>query len=92
MLITIFISSRCSCGATYIAHTLCHQFSAITAAATNEKLAQEKLANGKVAGQEKSEKPQAESWAPSKHTQPSPTDAYGTIEFQGGPHPTKAQV
>ncbi|XP_044737220.1 transient receptor potential cation channel trpm isoform X2 [Chrysoperla carnea] len=22
---------------------------------------------------------------------PSPTDAYGTIEFQGGPHPTKAQ-
>ncbi|XP_069671775.1 transient receptor potential cation channel trpm isoform X1 [Periplaneta americana] len=30
-------------------------------------------------------------WTPSKHTQPSPTDAYGTIEFQGGPHPSKAQ-
>ncbi|KAJ9575656.1 hypothetical protein L9F63_007485, partial [Diploptera punctata] len=30
-------------------------------------------------------------WSPSKHTQPSPTDAYGTIEFQGGPHPSKAQ-
>lgn len=31
-------------------------------------------------------------WTPSRHTQPSPTDAYGTIEFQGGPHPSKAQV
>ncbi|KAG8229410.1 hypothetical protein J437_LFUL000931, partial [Ladona fulva] len=30
-------------------------------------------------------------WSPSRHTQPSPTDAYGTIEFQGGPHPSKAQ-
>ncbi|KAK9497367.1 hypothetical protein O3M35_004699 [Rhynocoris fuscipes] len=30
-------------------------------------------------------------WTPSKHTQPKPTDAYGTIEFQGGPHPSKAQ-
>lgn len=30
-------------------------------------------------------------WTPSRHTQPSPTDAYGTIEFQGGPHPSKAQ-
>uniref|UniRef100_A0A1Y1MC38 Transient receptor potential cation channel trpm n=2 Tax=Photinus pyralis TaxID=7054 RepID=A0A1Y1MC38_PHOPY len=32
-----------------------------------------------------------EVWLPSKHTRASPTDAYGTIEFQGGPHPTKAQ-
>lgn len=31
-------------------------------------------------------------WTPSRNTQPSPTDAYGTIEFQGGPHPSKAQV
>lgn len=34
-------------------------------------------------------------WGPGKNTRPSPTDAYGTIEFQGGPHsthPTKAQV
>ncbi|XP_024940536.1 transient receptor potential cation channel trpm isoform X3 [Cephus cinctus] len=30
-------------------------------------------------------------WSPGKNTRPSPTDAYGTIEFQGGPHPTKAQ-
>lgn len=28
---------------------------------------------------------------PFKHTRPHPTDAYGTIEFQGGAHPTKAQ-
>ncbi|XP_050524701.1 transient receptor potential cation channel trpm isoform X1 [Daktulosphaira vitifoliae] len=32
-----------------------------------------------------------EAWSPLKHTILSPTDAYGTIEFQGGPHPTKAQ-
>lgn len=33
-----------------------------------------------------------EHWSPVKNTRPFPTDAYGTIEFQGGPHPTKAQV
>ncbi|CAL7938905.1 unnamed protein product [Xylocopa violacea] len=32
-----------------------------------------------------------EQWSPAKNTRPFPTDAYGTIEFQGGPHPTKAQ-
>lgn len=31
-------------------------------------------------------------WMPTKHTRAQPTDAYGTIEFQGGAHPTKAQV
>ncbi|XP_023245943.1 transient receptor potential cation channel trpm [Copidosoma floridanum] len=30
-------------------------------------------------------------WSPGKNTKPCPTDAYGTIEFQGLPHPTKAQ-
>ncbi|XP_069984689.1 transient receptor potential cation channel trpm [Penaeus vannamei] len=30
-------------------------------------------------------------WSPSRHTQLQPTDAYGTLEFQGGAHPTKAQ-
>ncbi|KAL9916669.1 transient receptor potential cation channel, subfamily M isoform 21-T34 [Glossina fuscipes fuscipes] len=30
-------------------------------------------------------------WMPHKHTRAQPTDAYGTIEFQGGAHPTKAQ-
>ncbi|XP_014228067.1 transient receptor potential cation channel trpm isoform X2 [Trichogramma pretiosum] len=32
-----------------------------------------------------------EEWTPGKNTKPLPTDAYGTIEFQGLPHPTKAQ-
>ncbi|XP_063995488.1 transient receptor potential cation channel trpm isoform X2 [Diachasmimorpha longicaudata] len=32
-----------------------------------------------------------EQWSPGKNTKPAPTDAYGTVEFQGGPHPTKAQ-
>ncbi len=31
-------------------------------------------------------------WNVGYHTELQPTDAYGTIEFQGGPHPTKAQV
>ncbi|XP_066967422.1 transient receptor potential cation channel trpm isoform X5 [Macrobrachium rosenbergii] len=30
-------------------------------------------------------------WSPSRHTQLLPTDAYGTLEFQGGAHATKAQ-
>ncbi|XP_077298276.1 transient receptor potential cation channel, subfamily M isoform X2 [Arctopsyche grandis] len=34
---------------------------------------------------------QSEAWQATRHTRPGPTDAYGTIEFQGGPHPTKAQ-
>lgn len=32
-----------------------------------------------------------EKWHPYKHTEQRVTDAYGTIEFQGGPHPSKAQ-
>lgn len=32
-----------------------------------------------------------EAWAPAFHTTSSPTDAYGTIDFLGGPHPNKAQ-
>lgn len=34
----------------------------------------------------------SEQWSVGKNTCAFPTDAYGTIEFQGGPHPTKAQV
>lgn len=34
----------------------------------------------------------AERWSPLKHTQTSPTDAYGVIEFQGGGHVNKATV
>jgi transient receptor potential cation channel subfamily M protein 3 len=30
-------------------------------------------------------------WVISRHTLSAPTDAFGTIEFQGGPHPHKAQ-
>ncbi|RUS83212.1 hypothetical protein EGW08_009023 [Elysia chlorotica] len=32
-----------------------------------------------------------ERWHPYKHTDHCATNAYGTIEFQGGPHPSKAQ-
>ncbi len=33
-----------------------------------------------------------ERWSPLKHTQASPTDTYGVIEFQGGGHINKAMV
>ncbi len=32
-----------------------------------------------------------EVWAPAYHTISCPTDAFGTIDFLGGPHPNKAQ-
>ncbi|KAE8751679.1 hypothetical protein FOCC_FOCC001527 [Frankliniella occidentalis] len=32
-----------------------------------------------------------EAWSPARCTVSSPTDAYGTVEFQGGPHSLKAQ-
>ena len=32
-----------------------------------------------------------EIWTPAYHTSSSPTDAFGTIDFLGGPHPNKAQ-
>nr|XP_011435196.2 transient receptor potential cation channel subfamily M member 1 isoform X2 [Crassostrea gigas] len=32
-----------------------------------------------------------ERWHPYTHTETLPTDAYGTLEFQGAPHPSKAQ-
>ncbi|OWF43176.1 Transient receptor potential cation channel trpm [Mizuhopecten yessoensis] len=35
--------------------------------------------------------PVNEKWHPYGHTQSYPTNAYGTIEFQGAPHPSKAQ-
>ncbi|VUZ41665.1 unnamed protein product, partial [Hymenolepis diminuta] len=31
-----------------------------------------------------------ERWQVKTHTQAVPTTAFGTVEFQGGPHPTKA--
>ncbi|XP_065218711.1 transient receptor potential cation channel trpm isoform X4 [Planococcus citri] len=52
------------------------------------------LHSGTVVEQHKnadSSQEQQENWSVSRHTVASPTDAYGTIEFQGGPHPTKAQ-
>ncbi|CAH1797092.1 unnamed protein product, partial [Owenia fusiformis] len=35
--------------------------------------------------------PSEEHWNVKAHTESSSTDAYGTLEFQGGAHPTKAQ-
>ncbi|XP_038640051.1 transient receptor potential cation channel subfamily M member 1a isoform X2 [Scyliorhinus canicula] len=42
------------------------------------------------AGEEEKHVAQSEKWTPSKHTQASPTDAFGAMEFQGGGHASKA--
>ncbi|KAM7534599.1 hypothetical protein Aperf_G00000113410 [Anoplocephala perfoliata] len=34
---------------------------------------------------------QPEKWRVERHTRAVPTTAFGTVEFQGGPHPTKAR-
>ncbi|TKR89624.1 hypothetical protein L596_013696 [Steinernema carpocapsae] len=41
--------------------------------------------------EEPKENTKTEKWSIRKHTVAYPTDAHGTIEFQGGPHPYKAQ-
>ncbi|KAL4227851.1 Transient receptor putative cation channel subfamily M member 7 [Mactra antiquata] len=35
--------------------------------------------------------PLEDRWHPYRHTEAKPTDAYGVLEFQGAPHPSKAQ-
>ena len=36
--------------------------------------------------------PELEEWSVEKHTETSPTDAYGVINFQGGSHSYRAKV
>lgn len=36
--------------------------------------------------------PELEEWSVEKHTEASPTDAYGVINFQGGSHSYRAKV
>lgn len=36
--------------------------------------------------------PELEEWSVEKHTEESPTDAYGVINFQGGSHSYRAKV
>uniref|UniRef100_A0A8C1FX63 Transient receptor potential cation channel, subfamily M, member 1a n=1 Tax=Cyprinus carpio carpio TaxID=630221 RepID=A0A8C1FX63_CYPCA len=66
---------RCCCG------QLVNQHVAILPGSTN-KSAEE--------GQGVQTEPPQEKWSVAKHTQATPTDAYGIIEFQGGGHVNKA--
>ncbi|KAL0189059.1 hypothetical protein M9458_016158, partial [Cirrhinus mrigala] len=45
---------------------------------------------GAEEGQGVQTEPPQEKWSVAKHTQATPTDAYGIIEFQGGGHVNKA--
>uniref|UniRef100_A0A8C2HSU1 Transient receptor potential cation channel, subfamily M, member 1a n=1 Tax=Cyprinus carpio TaxID=7962 RepID=A0A8C2HSU1_CYPCA len=70
-----FFCCRCCCG------QLVNQHVAILPGSTN-KSAEE--------GQGVQTEPPQEKWSVAKHTQATPTDAYGIIEFQGGGHVNKA--
>ncbi|XP_076339242.1 transient receptor potential cation channel trpm-like isoform X2 [Tachypleus tridentatus] len=68
-------TSRCGCGQTLQSHTI--QASHSTGAQSLYSVTSA-ISNG-------------DHWASSRHTQTYPTDAFGIIEFQGSPHPLKAQ-
>lgn len=71
-------SPRCACGNLVTQHAAIPTGSATNKPAVDNLLVQVDL-------------PQ-EKWSVAKHTQTSPTDAYGTIEFQGGGFINKAMV
>ncbi|XP_078055932.1 transient receptor potential cation channel subfamily M member 1-like [Mustelus asterias] len=47
-------------------------------------------ASSSEGGEDDKQLVQSEKWTPNKHTQTSPTDAFGAMEFQGGGHASKA--
>uniref|UniRef100_A0A8C1QVI7 Transient receptor potential cation channel, subfamily M, member 1a n=1 Tax=Cyprinus carpio TaxID=7962 RepID=A0A8C1QVI7_CYPCA len=70
-----FFCCRCCCG------QLVNQHVAILPGSTNKSTDE---------GQGVQTEPPQEKWSVAKHTQATPTDAYGIIEFQGGGHVNKA--
>lgn len=72
-----FFCCRCCCG------QLVNQHVAILPGSTNKSTDE---------GQGVQTEPPQEKWSVAKHTQATPTDAYGIIEFQGGGHVNKAMV
>ncbi|XP_073692319.1 transient receptor potential cation channel subfamily M member 1a [Garra rufa] len=67
--------NKCSCG------QLVNQHVAILPGSTNKSTEE---------GQGVQYEPPQEKWSVAKHTQATPTDAYGIVEFQGGGHINKA--
>lgn len=72
------VSCRCCCG------RLVRQHAGFTASLAT-KYSDVKLGKN-------SSLPNPEEWSVEKHTEASPTDAYGVINFQGGSHSYKAKV
>uniref|UniRef100_A0A674C4Z4 non-specific serine/threonine protein kinase n=1 Tax=Salmo trutta TaxID=8032 RepID=A0A674C4Z4_SALTR len=73
-------SSRCCCG------RLVRQHAGFTASLAM-KYSDVNLGGGAEGGVQ----PELEEWAVDKHTQESPTDAYGIVNFQGGSHSYRAK-
>lgn len=71
------LSSRCCCG-----HLLTQHFPIPPSITTNKN----------EEDTTKQADTPAEKWSVSKHTQAFPTDAYGSLEFQGGGHTNKSMV
>ncbi|KAA3672755.1 uncharacterized protein DEA37_0000648, partial [Paragonimus westermani] len=79
------VNSRCCCGLPLSAHTPAVRLEAVTqlgAQRFRSLLSSKSDRVGLMSG---------ERWQVKTHTREMPTNAYGTVEFQGGPHPTKAR-
>ncbi|XP_046433242.1 transient receptor potential cation channel trpm isoform X2 [Neodiprion fabricii] len=76
----VITTARCCCGHSFTFHC-----------GTGADVQTHSTAGASAATGDKKIDHEREVWTPGKNTRISPTDAYGTIEFQGGPHPTKAQ-
>lgn len=74
------VSPRCCCG------RLVRQHVGFTASLAS------KYSDVKLAENAGLPPPAAEEWSVEKHTEASPTDAYGVINFQGGSHSYRAKV
>ena len=51
-----------------------------------------KYSDVKLAENPNASLPELEEWSVDKHTEESPTDAYGIVNFQGGSHSYRAKV
>uniref|UniRef100_A0A915D8K5 TRPM SLOG domain-containing protein n=1 Tax=Ditylenchus dipsaci TaxID=166011 RepID=A0A915D8K5_9BILA len=73
-------SNKCGCGRLRSAHTV-----SALAAVNPLNTVHESARHHNIPS------PSLQKWSIGRHTITAPTDAYGTLEFQGGPHPFKAQ-
>ncbi|KAG5449691.1 Transient receptor putative cation channel sub M member 3, partial [Clonorchis sinensis] len=79
------VNSRCYCGLSVKNHAPNVRLDAVT------QLGAECFRSLLLKNGSRRTAPQTERWHVKTHTREMPTNAYGTVEFQGGPHPTRAR-